>query len=83
MPHFAAASRLPFTTLKNEPWVYTNMRMQKWSVRQLQRQVVSPLYARLALSRNKDDILKLANEGQSIENQRDVFKTPTYSCFPA
>ncbi|GHV13628.1 hypothetical protein FACS1894219_08700 [Clostridia bacterium] len=49
---------------------------QQWSVRQLQRQVGSSLYERLALSRDKDNVMALANEGQTIENPRDIFKSP-------
>jgi predicted nuclease of restriction endonuclease-like (RecB) superfamily len=49
---------------------------QQWSVRQLQRQVGSSLYERLALSRNKNKIMTLANKGQIVENPRDIFKTP-------
>jgi len=49
---------------------------QLWSVRQLQRQVGSSLYERLALSRDKDKVMALANEGQAVENSRDIFKTP-------
>jgi len=49
---------------------------QQWSVRQLQRQVGSSLYERLALSRDKDGLMKLASEGQSLESPRDIFKTP-------
>jgi len=49
---------------------------QQWSVRQLQRQVGSSLYERLALSRDKDKVMALANEGQVIETPRDIFKTP-------
>ena len=49
---------------------------QQWSVRHLQRQVGSPLYERLALSRDKDKVMALANEGQTVENPRDIFKTP-------
>lgn len=40
---------------------------QQWSVRQLSRQVGSSLYERIALSRNKDEVMKLASEGQTIE----------------
>lgn len=47
---------------------------QNWSVRQLQRQVSSSLYERLALSRNKDEVLRLANEGQTIEKPTDLLK---------
>lgn len=51
-------------------------KQQNWSVRQLQRQYASSLYERLALSRNKDEILHLANEGQTIEKPSDVIKSP-------
>ena len=49
---------------------------QQWTVKQLQRQVGSSLYERLALSRDKDKVLALANEGQVVKNPRDMFKTP-------
>lgn len=49
---------------------------QDWSVRQLQRQYASSLYERLALSRNKDDVMRLANEGQTFEKPSDVIKNP-------
>ena len=49
---------------------------QQWSVKQLQRQIGSSLYERLALSRDKDSVMALASEGQSIEKPRDIFKTP-------
>ncbi|WP_315566786.1 PDDEXK nuclease domain-containing protein [Hoylesella pleuritidis] len=49
---------------------------QNWSVRQLQRQYNSSLYERLALSRNKDEVMRLATEGQTIEKSADVIKNP-------
>lgn len=49
---------------------------QNWSVRQLQRQYNSSLYERLALSRNKDEVMRLANEGQTMEKPSDVIKNP-------
>ena len=49
---------------------------QQWSVRQLGRQVGSSLYERLALSRNKDEVMRLAREGQTIEKPSDVIKNP-------
>ena len=49
---------------------------QQWSKRQLQRQVGSSLYERLALSRDKDEVLRLANEGQTIEKPADLLKNP-------
>ena len=49
---------------------------QQWSVRHLQRQLGSSLYERLALSRDKDKVMALANEGQTMKNPRDLFKSP-------
>ena len=49
---------------------------QNWSESQLKRQFHSSLYERLALSRKKEDVLKLANEGQTIANPRDILKNP-------
>jgi predicted nuclease of restriction endonuclease-like (RecB) superfamily len=49
---------------------------QQWSVRQLQRQVGSSLYERLGLSRDKEKVMALAREGQTIESPRDIFKSP-------
>jgi len=49
---------------------------QQWSVRQLQRQIGSSLFERLALSRNKDEILRLAEEGQTLEKPSDIIKNP-------
>ena len=49
---------------------------QQWSKRQLQRQVGSCLYERLALSRDKDEVLRLAKEGQTLEKPSDVIKSP-------
>lgn len=45
---------------------------QQWSVRQLQRQVGSSLYERLALSRDKDKVMASANEGQTVQNPSDI-----------
>ena len=49
---------------------------QQWSVRQLSRQVGSSLYERLALSRDKDEVMRLAHEGQTIEKPSDIIKDP-------
>lgn len=49
---------------------------QQWSKRQLSRQVGSSLYERLALSRNKDEVKRLAKEGQTIEKPSDIIKNP-------
>lgn len=47
-----------------------------WSVPELKRQKASSLYERLALSRDKDGIRKLAKEGQVITKPGDLFKEP-------
>jgi len=47
-----------------------------WSVPELRRQKASSLYERLALSRDKDGIRKLAKEGQVIVKPEDLLKEP-------
>lgn len=49
---------------------------QNWGVRWLQRQVNSSLYERLALSKDKDEVIRLATEGQVIEKPADIIKNP-------
>ena len=49
---------------------------QQWSVKQLSRQVSSSLYERLALSRDKNEVLRLAQEGLTIEKPEDIIKNP-------
>ena len=47
-----------------------------WNVRELRRQKASALYQRLALSRDKAGIKRLAREGQIITKPEDVLKNP-------
>ena len=47
-----------------------------WSVRELKRQYDSALYTRLSLSRDKEGILKLSEQGQIIEKPKDIIKDP-------
>jgi predicted nuclease of restriction endonuclease-like (RecB) superfamily len=47
-----------------------------WSVRELNRQLDSGLYERLALSKDKNTILKLAKQGQIVEKPKDIIKDP-------
>jgi len=49
---------------------------EQWTYRQLQRQYASSLYERLALSRNKDDVMRLSREGQTVEKPQDMIKNP-------
>ncbi len=47
-----------------------------WGVRELKRQIASSLFERLALSRDKDEIRRLASEGQVVEKAADLIKNP-------
>ena len=47
-----------------------------WSARELERQINSLLYERLALSKDKKGLLRLATKGQEIQRPIDVFKDP-------
>lgn len=49
---------------------------QGWSVRELKRQFNSGLYERLALSRDKEGIRKLARKGHIVAKPQDLFKEP-------
>jgi len=49
---------------------------QQWTFRQLQRQYASSLYERLALSRDKDEVMRLAQDGQALEKPNDMLKNP-------
>ena len=49
---------------------------QNWTVRELRRQYSTSLYERLALSRDKAGIRKLAKEGQRISRPEDLLKEP-------
>lgn len=47
-----------------------------WSTRELRRQIDSLLFERLIQSKNKDEILKLAYEGQEVIQPMDAIKDP-------
>ncbi len=49
---------------------------EKWSVPQLKRQKNTALFQRLALSKNKNEILKLSEQGQHITTASDVVRDP-------
>ena len=49
---------------------------EKWSVRELKRQINSALFQRLALSKDKDGVLELAKKGQVINSAIDLIKDP-------
>jgi predicted nuclease of restriction endonuclease-like (RecB) superfamily len=47
-----------------------------WSARELERQINSLLYDRLALSRDKKGLMRLAAKGHEVQRPADVFKDP-------
>ena len=47
-----------------------------WSLRELQRQYDSALYTRIALSRDKEKVLELAEKGLVVEKPKDAIKDP-------
>lgn len=49
---------------------------ERWSVRELKRQKESGLFLRLAASRDKDGVLKLATHGQIVEQPADLLRDP-------
>ena len=49
---------------------------ERWGVRELKRQMKSMLFHRLALSADKQEVLKLAAEGQIVEKPEDILKEP-------
>jgi predicted nuclease of restriction endonuclease-like (RecB) superfamily len=49
---------------------------EKRSLRELDRQINSALYERLALSKDKDKVMRLAKEGEIIETGKDLVRDP-------
>jgi predicted nuclease of restriction endonuclease-like (RecB) superfamily len=47
-----------------------------WNIRELKRQKKSSLFLRLAASKDKEGILRLANQGQIIEKPTDLIREP-------
>ena len=49
---------------------------QQWNKRELCRQVASLLYERLAMSRDKDSVMRMAKEGMTMEKNSDILRDP-------
>ncbi len=49
---------------------------ENWSVKTLRRQYGSSLYERLALSRDKDEVVRLSREGSVPQKPEDLLKSP-------
>ncbi len=52
-----------------------------WSARELERQINSLLYERLALSRDKKGLMRLATKGHEVQQPTDAFKDPVVMEF--
>lgn len=63
---------------KAEPRAFYEIEAIKnnWSARELERQKNSLLYERLALSKDKKGLMKLATKGHDVQQPVDVFKDP-------
>lgn len=48
----------------------------RWSTRELERQINSLLFERLALSRDRDGVLELAKRGHEVQQPADLVKDP-------
>lgn len=49
---------------------------ESWSARELERQIASLLFERLAKSRDKAGVMRLAKKGHEITSPADIFKDP-------
>jgi hypothetical protein len=49
---------------------------ESWSARELERQIASLLFERLAKSRDKAGVMRLAAKGHEITSPADIFKDP-------
>lgn len=49
---------------------------EHWSVRELKRQMKSMLFHRLALSKDKEGVLALAQKGAEIQTAKDIIRDP-------
>lgn len=50
--------------------------LENWNVRELVRQKNTALFQRIALSKSKEEILKLSSHGQEIAMPKDILKDP-------
>ncbi len=49
---------------------------EHWGVRELKRQMKSMLFHRIALSSDKNEVMRLAREGQVVEKPEDILREP-------
>lgn len=52
-----------------------------WSARELERQKGSLLFERLALSKDKKGLMRLARKGQELQTYEDMIKDPYFQKY--
>jgi predicted nuclease of restriction endonuclease-like (RecB) superfamily len=72
--HYTLLMRLDNEQARN--FYLKEVESENWSVRELERQINSLLFERLALSRNKEKVKALSEQGQILESPRDLVKDP-------
>lgn len=72
--HYTLVMRLENEQARN--FYLKEAESENWSVRELDRQINSLLFERLALSRNKEKVKALSEQGQILESPRDLVKDP-------
>ena len=72
--HYRLLSSLPDSAARS--FYEFEAAREGWSSRELERQIASLLFERLAASRDKDEVLALARRGQEIATPQDVVKDP-------
>ncbi len=50
--------------------------LERWSTRELERQINSMLFERIALSKDKKGVLEIARKGQQVSKPEDLLKDP-------
>lgn len=70
------AELLTISDIKSRTFYENQAIKEKWSIRELRRQINSSLYERLALSKDKDAVIKLSEKGQIINTPKDIIKDP-------
>ncbi len=50
--------------------------LERWSIRELKRQKKTGLFHRLAVGKNKEEILELSRKGQIVRTENDFVKNP-------
>ena len=73
--HYIELSKIKDETMRK--FYYNECINSRWSVRELDRQKASLLFERLTLSKEKDEVLAIANKGHEITKPDDLVKDPT------